>query len=278
MPGRIAISSDSDGHQQLIFMTAFYRHCVYVYALDGRFVRQWGKGQLQYPQAIIIKNQTLFIVDGCSTRIQLFTLEGEFIRSFGKKGKGEGEFNELVSIAVLDSMVFVTDTESDRVQTFDWDGKFIRQWGILTRSFGTDADAAPFTGPYRNTICAADGHVYVCDTVNNRIQVFNEHGQFIRGWGWKGESDEEALGAFNSPVGIHVSGGLVFVADRYNHRIQVSTLDGRFLTSMRVKGGKEGKEPLWLDQPIAVAVLDERLYVLDSNNHTIQMFEIGAAS
>ena len=33
-------------------------------------------------------------------RIQVFTVDGVYLRQFGKKGKGEGELNEPVSIAI----------------------------------------------------------------------------------------------------------------------------------------------------------------------------------
>jgi len=272
-PSGIAISPE----HQLIFITDYYKHRVNVHTLDGTFVRRWGtkgamswskwrraNGELRNPTGIAIKNETAFIVDSGNHRIQLLTLDGEFIRAFGKKGKSQGEFNDPFGIAVTDSSIYVTDRENNRVQVFDWNGKFIRQWG----TFGNKASQFHF--PYG--ICAADGHVYVCDTMNHRIQVFDEEGRFIHMWGKYGDKG----GEFNGPIGIHVSGGRVFVADLDNYRVQVFASNRCFLTMVGTKEDEEGDgagagmfNRVW-----AVDVLDYRLYVADSSNKHIQVFEI----
>jgi DNA-binding beta-propeller fold protein YncE len=64
--------------------------------------------------------------------------------------------------------------------------------------------------------------VFVADTANDRIQVFDSSGTFITKWGSSGTGD----GEFNSPQGVAVdpSTGNVFVADTFNDRIQVFAL------------------------------------------------------
>ena len=63
-----------------------------------------------------------------------------------------------------------------------------------------------------------DGNVYVADWENDRIQVFDPQGRFLRKWGEEGDGD----GEFLHPIGLAIDGdGNVYVAEDENHRIQV---------------------------------------------------------
>ena len=58
----------------------------------------------------------------------------------------------------------------------------------------------------------------VCDSGNNRIQVFQLNGKFVGKFGTKGSN----LGDFNSPDSLAVlSNGRIVVSDVLNHRIQI---------------------------------------------------------
>ena len=85
------------------------------------------------------------------------------------------------------------------------------QWGTLGSGDGEFSHPAGVAvGP--------SGHVFVADTENNRIEVFDSTSHFIRKWGVQGETD----GRFKTPRGIAVGpSGNVFVADSRNSRIQV---------------------------------------------------------
>ncbi|RXL75514.1 6-bladed beta-propeller, partial [Citrobacter sp. AAK_AS5] len=72
---------------------------------------------------------------------------------------------------------------------------------------------------------AADssGLVYVADSRNNRIQVFNASGAFVTAWGAFGTAN----GQFDLPSDIAIDSlGNVYVADAGNHRIQKFTAAG----------------------------------------------------
>jgi sugar lactone lactonase YvrE len=66
-----------------------------------------------------------------------FSKDGKFIKAWGKRGSGPGEFNEPHSIA-MDSKgrVFVADRKNNRIEIFDQDGKFIDQWKQFGRPSG----------------------------------------------------------------------------------------------------------------------------------------------
>ena len=74
------------------------------------------------------------------------------------------------------------------------------------------------SGPHSTWSVDGNGDVYVADTGNSRIQMFNSGGTYLTQWGTQGSGD----GQFDYPVSVAVDGsGNVYVADRDNQRIQV---------------------------------------------------------
>ncbi|HYR46122.1 MAG TPA: flippase activity-associated protein Agl23, partial [Thermoanaerobaculia bacterium] len=94
-----------------------------------------------------------------------------------------------------------------------------RDWG------GQGAGPGQFAEP-RGLAADARGNLYVADTKNSRVQVFDGNGQFLRQFGSKGPGD----GQFNEPCGLAVdSQGDIWVADTWNQRITHFASDGKYL-------------------------------------------------
>ncbi|MFX0210840.1 MAG: 6-bladed beta-propeller, partial [Candidatus Hodarchaeota archaeon] len=123
-----------------------------------------------------------------------------------------------------------------------------------------------FHGPH-DIAAFNDEYVYVADTYNHRIQVFDANGNFIRKWGSNGTAD----GQFIRPHGIKIdSNGLIYVTDYWNHRIQVFDANGNFIT----KWGSEGLEDGQFSYPPRIEVDSSGYkYVTDTYNHRIQVFD-----
>lgn len=99
------------------------------------------------PSAVITApNGDIYVSDGhggdSNARIMKFAKDGKFIKTWGTKGKGPGEFGELHGIA-LDSSgrVFVADRGNNRIQIFDAEGKYITEWKQFGRPSGIYIDA-----------------------------------------------------------------------------------------------------------------------------------------
>src|SRR5262249_62140305 len=72
----------------------------------------------------------------------------------------------------------------------------------------------------------ATGSLYVADTKNSRIDVFDANGGFRRAIGTPGEGD----GQLKEPGGIAVApDGTIYVADTWNHRVARFSADGQWL-------------------------------------------------
>jgi len=110
--------------------------------------------------------------------------------------------------------------------------------------------------------------VYVSDTVNNRIQVFDTGGNFIKKWGSAGSAN----GQFNRPDGIlfEPSGNIVYVADRKNNRIQVFDTEGNFIKKWSTLSPRTG-DPI---KPRDIAVDSSgQMYVVDKANSNILIYK-----
>jgi uncharacterized protein (TIGR03663 family) len=129
-----------------------------------------------------------------------------------------------------------------------------------------------FLGP-KGVARDLDGNVYIADSQNHRIQVFDAQGQFVREWGGEGVN----AGEFKEPWGVAVSAdGTVYVADTWNHRIQVFDRKGGFLRMWGVFGEAPAPEtfPGLLYGPRDVVVDDTGyVYVSDTGNKRVIKYD-----
>jgi DNA-binding beta-propeller fold protein YncE len=125
-------------------------HTVTKFSPDGKVLMTLGKagvkgdGQDTFnapSNTLVAPNGDIFVADGhggdTNARIVKFTKEGKFIKAWGKKGTGPGEFDTPHMLA-MDSAgrLFVADRVNNRIQIFDQDGKFIDQWKQFGRPSG----------------------------------------------------------------------------------------------------------------------------------------------
>ena len=127
-----------------------------------------------------------------------FTQDGKFLMQIGHPGQSKGS-NDLENLKGPAKMFIDKDANelyvadgygNHRVIVFDADtGKYKRHWGAYGHkpddtSLGPyNPDAPPaqqFRNPVHCTELANDGLLYVCDRVNDRIQVFKKDGTFVK--------------------------------------------------------------------------------------------------
>ena len=125
--------------------------------------------------------------------------------------------------------LYVCDTDLDQVLVYNADPPY-----TLLRTIGKAGGKHKLTSPGdfsypTNAAVDQDGNLYVTDTFNNRVEVFDADGGFIRTFGKAGDGP----GYFARPKGIAIdSDGHVWVADSVQDRVQVFTPEGRLLIWM----------------------------------------------
>lgn len=121
---------------------------------DGRVLLRLGKpgvagagnDEFNAPSAVVTApNGDIFVADGhggnTNNRIVKFDKDGKYIKEWGKKGKGPGEFDVPHSLA-MDSAgrLFVADRDNNRIQVFDQEGKYLLEWKQFGRPSGVFID------------------------------------------------------------------------------------------------------------------------------------------
>lgn len=142
-------------------------------------------------------------------RIVKFTKDGKYIKEWGRKGTGPGEF-DLVHFMTFDSKgrLFVADRNNNRIQVFDQDGNFIQQFTQFSRPSGIAIDK--------------DGVMYVSDSESESVS--RNH------YGWKR----------GIRIG-NISDGIVraFIPDPSNTTLTTSAAEGIAVDSKGVIYGAE---------------------------------------
>ena len=179
-------------------------------------------------------NDRLFAVDVLLRTIPVFGPDHKFETSFGSEVLGQPN---CAAIDTENRFLYVTDAAKNNVAVFDADSyKLLRTIGGPPKKEGDD-EPGTFARP---TYVAVDheGNVYVSDTINNRIQIFDADGQFISTFGRAGDRP----GFFSRPKGVAVDGdGHSWVVDAVQDNVQIYDRSGQLLAFFGERGPFPGE-------------------------------------
>ena len=154
---------------------------------------------------------------------------------------------------------FVSDTGADDIKVFDKQGSLIDVWGNAR-----DGEVG-LNGP--TFVAYHDDRLYVADSLNARIQVFEGNGDY------RGTLGERGLyiGNLTRPKGIALdSDGNVYVTESYYDHLLIFNAQGELLLAM----GGSGVEPGQFLQPTGLWIDGrDRIFVSDMLNRRISMFQ-----
>ena len=262
-------------------------------------------GMLNYPWGVAVNERDeIAVTDFDNHRIQVFNSNGTYLRSFGREGDKQGEFNFPTGIAFdqKNGNILVVDRDNHRVQLFSEQGEYLNHFGEQgnldhqlksPNGLSVDSDCNVIIADSGNKVikifslnghflrkigeegsfstpwhCVQyDNYLAVSDSDENCIKVFNKDGHFLYKFGKKGSRD----GEFNKPGCLSVNkAGHLMVCDERNHRVQVFELGGKFVTTFGTQGRGKGE----FNRSHSTAVLsDGRIVVTDLWNDRIQIFE-----
>jgi sugar lactone lactonase YvrE len=201
----------------------------------------------------------VFVSDATLKRVLRFTKDGTFIAAIGR----DGELDNPAGLAIdrVRQLLYVVDSGRHQVVVYSVvDGSRVRTLGSRG---GADGE---FNFPTNACVDGA-GQLFIADTMNFRVQVFDPNGVFIRTFGTLGDTP----GTFNRPKGIAVdSEGHIYVADSAFANIQIFDPEGRLLLFVGHGGGEAGQ--FFLPAGLYVDERD-RIYVADQGNSRLQVFQ-----
>lgn len=159
-----------------------------------------------FPSGVdISRHGELFICDNENNRILKLSAFGEPLLSFGDFNWGEGQLRNPSRIDVTaNDRVYVSDRDANEIVVYDYYGNYAFRFGkdILKQPAGLLKDTQG---------------LFVADSGNHRVVIFDHKHQFSFAWGSKGEK----AGAFHSPMDVAVQDNRIFVLDSGNNRVQV---------------------------------------------------------
>jgi hypothetical protein len=154
---------------------------------EGRLLGSFGAGLFVFPHNLTIdRHGNVWTTDEGNHAVRKFTADGKLLMTIGEPGKAGGAPSLLTSptgvLVAPDGNVFVTEGHDNspkaavaRVSKWTADGKFIKTWGR------TGSAPGEFSTPH---VIAMDsrGRLFVGDRNNNRIQIFDQEGNFLDLW------------------------------------------------------------------------------------------------
>ncbi|MDR5800267.1 peptidyl-alpha-hydroxyglycine alpha-amidating lyase family protein [Caballeronia sp. LP006] len=181
-----------------------------------------------------------YISDGyINSRVAKVDNDGNWIKSWGERGKAPGQFHTPHSIAVdANNMVYVADRSNRRIQVFDTEGNFQRQFTI---DVPVPPDARPAIGNMPDEAAIAAG-------------------TFAPG----------------SPWAICISPGpnqVLYSADAFPGRIYKLSLDGKLLGVLG-RAGKQLKQFGWIHEMACPS--ENTLFVAELLNWRVQKLVLHA--
>ena len=217
-------------------------------------------GWLHKPRTAAFDAEDHLYLADLTDRIQVFDRDGNFLRSWRTP-----DFNvDGPSGLTIDRLgrLLVADTHFYRVLVYSADGALLFQIGD-----GVQGTTPGRFGYPTDVVIDKDGNFYVAEYgENDRIQVFDPSGKWLREWGGHGFE----LGQFMRPRALVMDDQeRLYVADSCNHRIQVFDKFGKILNVWGERGSKPGQ----MAYPYDIAIgPDGALYVCEYGNNRVQKF------
>ena len=161
-PGNMAIDPEDN-----LYIIDKANQRILIFDENLRFDRQvLVKGAKGLGDLRVSSNGVLYALDTIGRSIHVFDRQGELLLTFGKKGKGKGEFDFPVSLAVCrKGVIYVLDQHKHKLSAFNPKGEFLMEFSQLGWREGR------LHYPSYIYVNRA-GRIFVVDRGNSRVSVF----------------------------------------------------------------------------------------------------------
>lgn len=262
-PRAITVGRDSSGNEELYIVDFAGR--IQVFDLLGKPLRNWSTPSIENGRpaglAWSARQQQLLVADSHYQRVLCYSPTGKLMRTITGDDTALGPFQYIGDVVEdQEGNLYLSEfgnEEQDRIRKLTWDGKLISSWG------GHGTEVGQFSRP-RGMAISNVNELFVADSCNHRIQVFDLDGRHLRTIGSHGSEVGKMQYPYDVTKGNHDE---ICVTEWGQNRIQRFTTQGKSLGIW----GKPGRNPGCLFQPWGACVSQAGLvFVLDSENHRVQ--------
>ena len=227
----VAVNSKGD-----IYLFHRGKHPILCVDAEGKLLRSWGDDVIGTPHGLRVdRHDNVWVTDMGRHRVLKFDPSGKLLLALGtgQAGTANDEFDRPTDIAFgPKDEIFISDGYGNsRVMKFSAEGRFLKSWGMRGTKDGE------FHLPH-SIIRDGQGRLLVGDRENERIQIFDDEGQWLATWN-----------GF-APYGLAINKeGLLFVADAHANQVLRLDASGR----VQQRWGQKGKAPGEFDVPHMLA-------------------------
>jgi len=218
-------------------------HPMIVFDREGNFLKSWGEDVFKRAHGVTLgPDGNLWCADDGDHTVRKCTLDGEVLVTMGTPDQpapyqSGDPFNRPTKVAFdPQGGMYISDGYGNaKVHRYSADGKYLFSWG----DYGND----PGEFNLVHSVCTdKEGHVYVADRENHRVQVFDPDGKYLTQWN-----------NMHRPCGLHIEGDLCYVGElpsqqpvnadypNLGSRIAIYDLEGNLLA--RLGNILPGEEP-----------------------------------
>jgi len=245
-----------------IYVANTKNHEIMMFDYNGKYLKSFGGDSLIEPVGLAAGNGQLYVADAGSRLVSVYDQEGKFKKIFAEK-----KVIMPIAVALDKEKVYILDGYTVSIRSFDYNGKQIANFGGLGKEKGK------FYFPFSLTL-DSKGHIYVADSNNNRIQVFDSKGTFVKALNGK---DSKGNGGYSIPRGLAFDNkGYLYTAEGLSHLVSIANAEGKVIS--RFSYGENVKKGQPLDNmklPTNVFIDDnQRLYVTEYGKSRVLVYDL----
>jgi DNA-binding beta-propeller fold protein YncE len=257
-----AVAFDSKGH---LFILTRGNPSLYEFDNTGKLIRSFGDGLFTRSHGLRIdKDGNIWATDVGAHTVMKLDPQGKVLMTLGTKGQrgvwtdSTQLLNEPNDIAIAgNGDVFIAQGHTPgangdpRVLKFDKNGKFIKSWG------GKGKEPGKFDVAH-GLAFDAKGQLWVTDRENQRMEIFDTDGKFIKELKYAG-----------LPCSLDIGPQNIYMVNGFAGQLLKLDLDGKVLAAT----GKPGKGLGEFGEAHVLAVSPKgEIYIADSVNASLQKF------
>lgn len=264
---------DVEACQGRMYVSDTVRRSVHIFNVPTGEHKEIGldePGMLRKPLGMAVDGDcNLYVVDGTAKRVVVYDQDGDFLSAFG----GSDKFERPAHVAVDADARYAYVVDTGGVST---DQHRIRVFDIATGEVSYDIGHRG-TGPGefnlpKDIAIGTDGRIYVVDSSNFRVQVFETDGTYVHTFGSIGVQP----GQFSRPKGVGIDpDGNVYVTDAAFGNFQIFNPAGQLLLFIGTRSTTAGAAKYMLPAGIAVDE-DGRVYMVDQFFRKVDIYRPAA--